>query len=330
MRLGTVLVHTPVGKFERVVVATSEGLIDATAARTVLLERNGPVRAAKKVAEAQSPPDLTTILSYGQTGLHWVREAVAAVSESGSDRTDGGQRVRYQPSEVTMLAPLPRPPSITCGTTWEQHIRHAEEKGSVVRWPEPGSRLKGFYKANTTTVAGHGTTVPLPPFMDDDLDIECELAAVVGEGGANFSVEDAKAAIAGYCIFNDISIRKRQRAEMRLGLGPTTGKDTDGGNILGPWLVTADEVGDVGDLTMSIHVNGQEWSTFETSKMAWPISDILAHMSQGQHILPGSIVTSGSYPGGCGSDLGRTLKPGDTFEARISRIGILANRFAET
>jgi 2-keto-4-pentenoate hydratase/2-oxohepta-3-ene-1,7-dioic acid hydratase in catechol pathway len=328
MRLGTVEIANTLGRHERVVVDTEVGLLDATAARVAFLQRSYPTSAARRIGEAQVPPDLKDIVALGSLGLDWVREAVDAVIQGGIDATAGGQRTIYQKSEVTLLAPIPRPPSISCCATWEHHIKEAEAKGSSVRWPEPGSAVKGFYKANAMSVAAGGTIVPIPPFTDDDLDIECELAAIVGTGGTNLSKQEAVKAIAGYCIFNDVSIRKRQREEMRLGLGPTTGKDADGANIFGPWLVTSDEVGDVSDLTMSLHVNGEKWSSMSTGEMSWSISDVLSYMSEGQTIYPGQIMTSGSYPGGCGSDLGRKLRPGDKFELRITRLGSLANQFA--
>jgi 2-keto-4-pentenoate hydratase/2-oxohepta-3-ene-1,7-dioic acid hydratase in catechol pathway len=329
MRLGTVEVANTLGRHERVVVDTDKGLVDATAARIAFLERNCPPAAARRIGEAQTPPDLTEIIAVGSLGLDWVREAVAHVLEKGIEATSGKQKTIYQRGEVALIAPIPRPPAINCAATWESHIKEAEAKGSSVRWPPAGSPLKGFYKANAMSVAAAGSIVPIPPFTDGDLDIECELAAIVGTGGTNLSKEEAVKAIAGYCIFNDISIRKRQRDEMRLGLGPTTGKDSDGGNIMGPFLVTADEVGDISDLKMSLHVNGEQWSSLSTREMAWPISDVLSYISQGQTIYPGHIITSGSYPGGCGSDLGRTLKPGDKFELRIERVGSLANQFAQ-
>ncbi|MEA3176213.1 MAG: hypothetical protein QOF42_3624, partial [Gammaproteobacteria bacterium] len=256
MRLGTVEIANTLGRHERVVVDTEAGLLDATAARVAFLQRSYPTSAARRIGEAQIPPDMKDIVALGLLGLDWIREAADAVIQGGIDATAGGQRTIYQKSEVTLLAPIPRPPSISCCATWEHHIKEAEAKGSSVRWPEPGSAVKGFYKANAMSVAAGGTIVPIPPFTDDDLDIECELAAIVGTGGTNLSQQEAVKAIAGYCIFNDVSIRKRQREEMRLGLGPTTGKDADGANIFGPWLVTSDEVGDVSDLTMSLHVNG--------------------------------------------------------------------------
>jgi 2-keto-4-pentenoate hydratase/2-oxohepta-3-ene-1,7-dioic acid hydratase in catechol pathway len=328
MKLGTIEIVNTLGRHQRVVVVTEAGLVDATAARVSLLERSYPALAARRVGEAQVPANLTDIIAVGRLGLDWIREAVDAVVAGGIDRTAGGQTTIYQVSEISLLAPIPCPPAIVCCTTWEHHIRESEARGGSVRWPEPGSPLKGFYKANARSVAASGTIVPLPPFADDDLDIECELAAIVGTGGINLSSEAAIDAIAGYCVFNDVSFRKRQRAEMRLGLGPTTGKDSDGGNILGPWLVTADEVGDVSDLTMSLHVNGEMWSSMSTREMAWPISDVVSYLSQGQSLYPGHVITSGSYPGGCGSDLGRKLHPGDRFEVRITGLGSLVNQFA--
>jgi 2-keto-4-pentenoate hydratase/2-oxohepta-3-ene-1,7-dioic acid hydratase in catechol pathway len=328
MKLGTIEVITTLGRHERVAVDTEAGLVDATAARVSFLERSYPALAARRVGEAQVPPNLKDVIAIGKLGLDWIREAVDCVVEGGIVATAQGQRTVYQVPEVSLLAPIPRPPGINCCTTWEHHIKEAEARGSSVRWPEAGSPLKGFYKANSRSVAGGGTIVPIPPFADDDLDIECELAAIVGTGGINLSNEEAVDAIAGYCIFNDVSFRNRQRSEMRLGLGPTTGKDSDGANILGPWLVTADEIGDVSNLTMSLHVNGEIWSSMNTREMAWPISDVLSYMSQGQTIYPGHIITSGSYPGGCGSDLGRKLRPGDTFELKITGLGSLANQFA--
>lgn len=81
------------------------------------------------------------------------------------------------------------------------------------------------------------------------LDYELELACVIGRGGVDIAHEDAAAHIFGYTIFNDVSVRDAQATEMEGQLGPAKGKDFDTGNVLGPWIVTADEVGDPYDLT---------------------------------------------------------------------------------
>ena len=118
------------------------------------------------------------------------------------------------------------------------------------------------------------------------------MAAIVGIGGKDLTVEKAERAIAGYCIFNDVSVRDIQKREIEIGLGPTKGKDQDAGNILGPWLVTADEVGDPRGLRMSLHVNDEEWSAYNTDKMEWRFAELLAYLSRGQTVLPGQVVTS--------------------------------------
>jgi len=325
MKLATFAVPTPVGPVTRVGVVTNDGLIDITAARTALLERRHPVATAIRLATAQTPPDMIALIGSGRCGLEWVSEAVDHAEGSGIERTSGGAALRYRHEEIVLLPPVPRPPAINCCTMWESHIRKSEARGGVVRWPEPGSVLRGYYKGNPDSVVAGGVELEYPPYADA-LDVECEMAAVIGVGGRDLDGETAREAIFGYCIFNDVSVRSRQREEMRLGLGPTKGKDHDGGNVLGPWLVTADEVGDPRALEMSLHVNGEEWSSYSSAEMAYSFPDVVAYLSQGQTLHPGHVVTSGSYPGGCGLDLGRALQPGDLVELRITRLGSLTNR----
>jgi 2-keto-4-pentenoate hydratase/2-oxohepta-3-ene-1,7-dioic acid hydratase in catechol pathway len=93
--------------------------------------------------------------------------------------------------------------------------------------------------------------------------------------------------------------------------------------------VTPDEIGDVADLRMSLHVNGEEWSSYSTRHMTWGFPDLVSYLSRGQTLRPGHILTSGSYPGGSALDLNRQLHAGDTIELRISRIGSLINRIAD-
>lgn len=122
-----------------------------------------------------------------------------------------------------------------------------------------------------------------------------------------------------------MSYREIQRREMAFGLGPTKGKDADGSNVLGPWLVTADEVGDPQDLDMAFLLNGKTVGSGHTSNMAWGFADLVAYLSRGQTQKPGQIVTSGAFPGGCGLDAGINLTPGDVVEMRIERLGALAS-----
>ena len=119
--------------------------------------------------------------------------------------------------------------------------------------------------------------------------------------------------------------RENQNREMQLGLGPTKGKDADSSNVMGPWLVTADEVGDPQGLRMSLSVNGTELSSYNTSQMAWGFADLVSYLSRGQTLRPGHIVTSGCYPGGSALDLGTRLDRGDEVSLSIEKLGVLTN-----
>src|SRR5664279_1400166 len=106
MRLGTIEIRNTLGRHERVVVDTMAGFVDATAARVALLERSHPKSAARRIGEAQIPPDLKDIIALGSLGFDWVREAADAVIKGGIDATAGGQKTIYQQSEVTLLAQI--------------------------------------------------------------------------------------------------------------------------------------------------------------------------------------------------------------------------------
>jgi 2-keto-4-pentenoate hydratase/2-oxohepta-3-ene-1,7-dioic acid hydratase in catechol pathway len=158
------------------------------------------------------------------------------------------------------------------------------------------------------------------------LDYELELACVVGRGGVDVTPETAAGQIFGYTIFNDVSARDTQAVEMEGQLGPAKGKDFDTGNVFGPWIVTADEIGDPYDLTMVARVNGEEWSRGHSGTMFHRFEDIIAFVSRSETLHPGEILGSGTVGRGCGPELGRFLNPDDVVELEIERIGVLRNR----
>lgn len=325
MKLCTFAVSTPIGEVQRVGIGVGGRVVDAAAARVALLERTMPPDAAARVGEAQVPTDMLALIGSGKQALEWAAEALDHVRTNGPDATRRGVLIGYASSAVRLVAPIPRPPGIACFVTWAAHIEASHGKGfAMLRLPERDSDLRAYYKANPDAVEGPGTIIPRPHYASET-DVECEMAAVVGIGGRDLSVEQARDAIVGYTIFNDVSYREIQRREMAFGLGPTKGKDADHSNVLGPWLVTADEVGDPQDLEMSFVVNGNTVSTYCTSKMAWTFADLVAYLSRAQTLKPGHIVTSGAFPGGCGLDANLRLKSGDRVEMRIEKLGSLVS-----
>jgi 2-keto-4-pentenoate hydratase/2-oxohepta-3-ene-1,7-dioic acid hydratase in catechol pathway len=114
--------------------------------------------------------------------------------------------------------------------------------------------------------------------------------------------------------------------EMAGRLGPAKSKDFDTGNALGAFLVTPDEVPDPYALAMRARVNGEEWSSGNSSRMHFTFEQIIASISEDETLYPGDFIGSGTVPGGCGFELDRWLKPGDVVELEVESLGVLRNR----
>jgi 2-keto-4-pentenoate hydratase/2-oxohepta-3-ene-1,7-dioic acid hydratase in catechol pathway len=239
-------------------------------------------------------------------------------------------------SSVRLAAPLPEPRQMRDFLCFEKHFRQAranshlfgipgERDPAKVEIPQVWYEEPIYYKCNRFSVVGTGADIINPRYCQM-LDYELEFAAITGRGGKNIRREDARAHIFGYLIFNDVSARDQQRREMAGTLGPTKGKDFDTGNVLGPWLVTADEVSDPYDLTMVARVNGEEWSRGNSGEMRHRFEDILVHASRDETLHAGEFFGSGTVGGGCGLELGKFLKHGDVVELEITGLGTLKNR----
>jgi 2-keto-4-pentenoate hydratase/2-oxohepta-3-ene-1,7-dioic acid hydratase in catechol pathway len=325
VKLCTFEVGTPLGAAQRVGVHTGAGIVDASAARIALLEKTLPAIAAARVGEAQVPADMIALVGSGQCAMEWVAEAVEYVTTSGTPATGRGRKTVYAEADIRLLAPVPNPPGMANFSVWPEHSVTAAAKGFNVTPNAAGARVKPYWKGNPGSIVGPGAELVYPPYATE-LDVECELVCIVGTGGKNLDNASAARAIAGYSILNDVSAREIQLIEKKAGRGASKGKDFDGGNVMGPWLVTPDEVGDVRSLRVSLHVNGEELSSAPTTGMVWDFAEMLSYLSLGQTVYPGHIISGGCYPKGSALDLGRTLNPGDFVELRVSRVGNLTCR----
>ena len=290
--------------------------------------------------------------------LHAARAEAAfgsmlALIEGGDDALDGARQIVADPpaaavidaATVRLLTPLPRPPQIRDCLCFEEHLVRAFtvlRKNRAAAEPDPEAALIEFekqglfqipdvwyqqpiyYKANRLAVIGTGEEVPWPAYADV-LDYELEFGFFMGKGGRNIPKNKARDHIFGYSIFNDISARDAQVIEMPGGLGPGKGKDFDGGNIIGPCIVTADEL-DPYDCTMIACINGEEWSRGHSGTIHWTFEDLIAHTSRSETLYPGEFFGSGTVGGGCGLELERYLSDGDVMELEVEGIGILKNR----
>jgi 2-keto-4-pentenoate hydratase/2-oxohepta-3-ene-1,7-dioic acid hydratase in catechol pathway len=157
------------------------------------------------------------------------------------------------------------------------------------------------------------------------MDYELEIGIVTKRARADIPAGEAGAHIFGYTIFNDFSARDRQAVEMLGRLGPAKGKSFEGANVLGPWIVTPDELGDSEGLNVSVRVNGELRGTGTTAGMLFSFNDIVAYASQDETIHAGEFFGSGTVGNCCGLETGRFLEGGDVIELEVQGIGVLRN-----
>ena len=125
-----------------------------------------------------------------------------------------------------------------------------------------------------------------------------------------------------------MSARDVQKRELPVNMGPGKAKDWDGSNVLGPCIVTADEI-DPANVRMTVRVNGEVWGEDVSSHMHHTFAAMIFYASQAQTLYPGEVFGSGTAAGGSGLELDRWLQEGDTVEMEIEGIGILRNRIGK-
>jgi 2-keto-4-pentenoate hydratase/2-oxohepta-3-ene-1,7-dioic acid hydratase in catechol pathway len=285
---------------------------------------------------------LQSLIEGGSLALDLARRALDHVANAEEPGT------WVEREAVHLLAPLPRPVQMRDFMCFEQHLKQSFQSSMelvAALAPDPEQALQGlrasgrfdipaiwyeipiYYKCNRFSVSGPDQDVRWPAYANL-LDYELELAAVIGTGGVDIPVEKAGDHIFGFTIFNDVSARDYQTREMQGMLGPCKGKDFDTGNLLGPCLVTAEEI-DPYDLTMVARVNGEEWSRGHSGTIHHRFEACIAHVSQSETLHPGEILGSGTVGGGCGLEQKRFLSPGDVVELEIEGIGVLRNRIVK-
>ncbi|MDQ6643463.1 MAG: fumarylacetoacetate hydrolase family protein [Chloroflexota bacterium] len=241
----------------------------------------------------------------------------------------------FQISEITLISPIPEPPSVRDFYAFEQHVKSARAKRGVGMIPE-WYEIPTFYFTNNSEIYGHDQDVPYP-VGSNELDIELEIACVIGREGKDIPVAEAANYIAGYTVMNDWSARDFQRKDMVLNLGPGKGKDF--ATSLGPWLVTPDELAsrrsgsgasERYDMTMLARVNGKEISHGNFKDIYYSFPQMIAWASRNARLRVGDILGSGTVGTGCLLEIGTEVHPwfqrGEVIELEIDGIGILRNR----
>jgi len=327
MRLATFQIESGVGLIRRIGAVSGKHIIDLNAACGAMLAARENTGRSAEIADAVVPPDMLAFLTGGEFSKHYAEQAVdfAKQHAQGNDKSRGprGETIIYSLRDVAILAPVPTPNAIRDTLSFEGHMKNFEKRTGKPT-PDLWYEMPIYYKGNRRSVVGPGTEIEWPPYTDK-LDFELEFGVFIGKQGRDIAVEEAVQFIAGYTIFNDISARDIIPKEVSMNLGPAKGKDMDTGNVMGPWLVTADEL-DVSDLHMEARVNGEVWSEGNTSDMYHTFPEIIAHISRSETLYPGDFIGSGTVANGCGDELERWIKPGDEVELEVEGIGVLKNR----
>ena len=345
MKLATFRVHTPVGPFERFGIVRLDGGPEDRATRArqsqgwiidvnfafAAKSAEGGVGNPNRRADAFCPADLQTYAELHGSALdgldelvQWfeARSAATAPDEIVGPRTE---RVAYRLDEVELRPPIARAPVLRDFAAFENHLQTTFRKMGLEIPPEWYERPTAF-KGNSTTLVGHDEEVRWPRYTRK-LDYELELAAVIGAPGQDIDVEAASGHILGYTLLNDFSARDTQKGEMAMSTGPYKGKDFAW--ALGPWIVTPDELGEIGSLAMSVRINGDVWAESTPGAMQWTFPEIISYTSQDEPLNVGDVFGSGTVNQGCGFEIDRWIAPGDVVELEAAGIGVLRNRISE-
>lgn len=221
---------------------------------------------------------------------------------------------------VSLCAPIPYPrQDIIC--LGINYMAHAEESARYKAETFGGERPYAVYFSKRVNEAvADGGEIQSHGDIDEKLDYEAELAVIIGRDAKNVSPEQALDYVLGYTILNDVSARELQSRHKQWYFG----KSLDGFCPMGPWIVTADEIPDPHNLSISSLVNGELRQNSSTSQLIFNINHVISELSSGMTLKAGSIIAMGTPAGvGMGFVPPKFLKSGDTVECAIESIGSL-------
>jgi len=223
----------------------------------------------------------------------------------------------YQPSDVIWLPVIPNPDKIVCvGLNYEEHrVETGRDKTE-----QPAL----FLRVNESQV-GHRQPI-IRPRESSHLDYEAEIAVIIGKAGRRISQQDSWNHIAGYSCYNDGSVREWQRHTVQW----TAGKNFARTGGFGPWMVTTDDIPPNTVQTLSCRLNGERMQHATTEQMIFKIPKLIEYISAFTTLLPGDVIVTGT-PGGVGARRNPPvwMKPGDTVEVEIDKVGVMENSIAD-
>jgi len=263
-------------------------------------------------ASSRLPKEMTAFVALGKNGLQRARRALK------------GSEGRLALDSVRIHAPFPRPArNILCvGKNYHDHAKEFQASGVDATGKEVVPEVPIMFTKWPNSVIGPGEPIPSANDYTDSTDYEGELAVVIGAGGRSIGRKDALDHVYGYTIVNDVSARTLQNRHRQWFLG----KSLDGYCPMGPCIVTADDVKDVGKLHLVTRVNGEVRQDAYVSDLIFDIPTLIETLSRVLTLEPGDLIATGTCAGvGIGFDPPKYLKKGDVVAITIEPIGSLEN-----
>jgi 2-keto-4-pentenoate hydratase/2-oxohepta-3-ene-1,7-dioic acid hydratase in catechol pathway len=256
--------------------------------------------------------DLQAAMSAAPATLRALLEGGPGLQTAARAAIDDG-RHRLALRDVRLLAPIPRPGKVLAiGLNYRDHV--AELGMSAPEYPT-------VFNKQSTCVIGPGAAIHLPR-SSVALDYEGELAIVIGKRCRHVPRAHAAAVIAGYAIMNDVTVRDVQLRTPTW----TMGKSFDTHGPLGPWLTTADELGDPHALELRTFVNGELRQHSNTRELLFDCYALVEHLTSAFTLEPGDVISTGTPAGvGMGTKPPRWLRAGDVVRIEIDGLGALEN-----
>jgi acylpyruvate hydrolase len=276
----------------------------------------GPPGRRLGVAQPDGVLDLTDALGADLGGVLAKLDPEAMIADAVAAAVTAGQ-AHIPLAEMRHLAPLRHPGKIVCvGLNYHDHGR---EQGI-----EPPAYPMLFAKF-ANAISDPGAQL-VRPRATDKLDLECELAVVIGRRASQVAPDRALDHVFGYTVLNDVTARDLQREDRQW----LRAKSWDGFAPMGPVVVTRDQIGDPGRMALRSWVNGETWQESTTAEMIWDVPSLIAFVSRSIALEPGDILATGT-PAGVGHfhDPPRYLSGGDVMGCEIAGIGILENTIVD-
>ena len=283
------------------------------ASRIGVVDGEGNAVIDLSIAAPRLPTDMTAFIEAGDRALTAATKAV------------GTRKKEARLSRVRLSAPIPTPRrNVLCvGKNYYDHAREFDASGfNGTKGADAIPALPIIFTKAPSSVIGPGD--PILGHLDPtkSVDYEVELGVVIGKGGRGITKRDALKHVYGYTIINDVTARHLQADHKQWFLG----KSIDGFCPMGPWLVTADEIGNVKKLRVQSKVNGEIRQSAMVKDLIFDIPTLIATLSRGMTLQPGDIIATGTPAGvGIGFKPPKFLKKGDVVTLIIDRLGILEN-----